>query len=178
MALEYVFRPSSHGSGSSDAVAALIGALWWIVVSQRRAVRSATAIYASYFAVSLLALRFGGPVGSAVVGAALAATATTLVRQHGTQVLSRLMLIAIPAPAFVLVVLLDSHGIGIATGTVLGALLSRGDRRPKGPAVWRTVTNDWNTVPAEGRSPRRHTSNEKRKGGGVLRGGAVVEGLS
>jgi len=123
--LEYVLRPDNFGSGSSDAVAALIGALWWSAFTRRRPVPTPAAVYAAYFAVSLLALRFGGPIGSTVVGAALAASVTTLVRRHGPPVLTRLMLIAIPGPTLVLVVLLDGHGVGIAVGATLGAVLAR-----------------------------------------------------
>lgn len=112
-------------------MAALIGALWWSVLTRRRPVPTAAAVYASYFAASLVALRFGGPAGSTVFGAVVAASATTLVRRHGRAVLTRLMLIAVPVPALLLLVLLDSHGVGIAIGAILGAVLAPRSSRPR-----------------------------------------------
>jgi membrane associated rhomboid family serine protease len=121
--LEYLVHPRLLGSGSSDAVAALVGALWWMVVARGRPVTAPTAIYAAYFPVSLLALRIGGPVGSTVAGAVLAAGMSMLLRRDGPPALSRLMIVVVPIPALLLLVLLDSHGLGLALGALVGMVL-------------------------------------------------------
>ena len=127
MAFEYGTDPTGHGSGSSNAVAALVGALWWHVASHRRRPASVpAAIYASYFGISILALRLGGPLGSTVAGAVLAAAASMLLRRSGPAGLTRLVLATVLIPALVLVVLLDSHGIGVGVGALLGATFTQG----------------------------------------------------
>jgi membrane associated rhomboid family serine protease len=129
IAFGYSVHPHDFDSGSSDAVAALVGALCWTVLAQRQPARMPAAIYAIYFPVSLLALRLAGPAGATVTGAVIAAATVTLARRHATQSLTRLMLIAVPVPSLLLIVLLDSHGAGIAVGALLGAALSRGTTR-------------------------------------------------
>ncbi|WP_157683295.1 rhomboid family intramembrane serine protease [Microlunatus soli] len=123
--------PDRVDSGSSAAVAGLIGALVVTTAIRRESPPLPALLYTVFFAAYLSGLALAGPVVGAVAGSAGVA-AIGLARRVTSRSALRLgaAAVVITATAAMLAVG-DVHGIGLLTGMIIAAALSAlVDRRP------------------------------------------------
>ncbi|WP_052489134.1 rhomboid family intramembrane serine protease [Streptomyces sp. 150FB] len=118
----YHWEPHGTGSGSSDAVAGLIGALMVAIWYGYRP-RFPAYLYAAYFMAYLAVLDLTSLIPAMVVGSvslSVSGRMWSLGKTGGLRILLTVLLL-LGAPAMIL--LHDNHGVGLVTGVVLGVLL-------------------------------------------------------
>lgn len=134
-----VLKPHTTGAGSSDAVAALVGALAILVATEKHAaVRPRTSIrrgdrlgvdlvaqlYCVFFALYLTAMDLGGLWWAIVVGNASIVAFAVAHRALDPTTISRASLVIVGFAGVIMTTQQDGHGIGIIAGTGV-ALLTR-----------------------------------------------------
>jgi membrane associated rhomboid family serine protease len=127
------WRPDDTGGGSSDAIAALIGALA-VVFAVRGSTRRGdwpAQVYSIFFAGYLTGLALGGVVPSIIAGN-LSVVAVFAVRRawHPSSV-DRACLVMIAACGTVMTVAHQGHGIGIVAGIAIASIVLAA--RPRSP---------------------------------------------
>ncbi len=145
-----VLRPLATGAGSSDAVAALVGALTVLLAIEAVAEKHTTArprtsttvhhgnrpgldlvaqLYCVFFAAYLTAMDLGGLWWSIAAGNASIISFTVGRRALSPTTMSRACLVLVGLAGVIMTTEQDGHGIGIAAGAAV-ALLTRLRRRP------------------------------------------------
>lgn len=123
-----LLRPHEIDSGSSAAVAGLVGAMTVGMLRTRRLPPLAGLLYGVFFAVYLCALALAGPLAGAVAGS-LSIPAVLVVRRVAGRRATRAVAGGLVALAGVLLLARgDAHGIGLVAGAVLGAAVGGSDR--------------------------------------------------
>ncbi len=143
-------RPLATGAGSSDAVAALVGALTVLLAIEAVAEKPTTArprtsttvhrgnrpgldlgaqLYCVFFATYLTAMDLGGLWWSIVVGNASIIAFAIARRALGPTTMSHACLVIVGVAGLIMTTEQDGHGIGIIAGAAV-ALLTRLRRRP------------------------------------------------
>lgn len=119
------WRPGDTGGGSSDAIAALIGALAVVVAvhgSTRRGDWPAQ-VYSIFFAGYLTGLAIGGVVPSIVAGNLSVAAVFAARRGWRPSTVNRACLVMIAACGTVMTVAHQGHGIGIVAGIAIASVV-------------------------------------------------------
>jgi membrane associated rhomboid family serine protease len=127
--------PHEHGSGSSDAVAGLIGALCVALAAGRPLPWWPGGLYAVFFAAYLTGTDIGpkvlgaqlhsaaGPLVGSVLGSVTALLAANL-RRFGRFGAYRVLIVLVAtAGAVAMTLLRDTHGVGLLVGIGLGLLM-------------------------------------------------------
>jgi membrane associated rhomboid family serine protease len=124
------WHPSDRGGGSSDAVAALIGALTVLLVAEtcggsRRRPRTdwLAQLYGVFFAGYLSALDVGGVWWSVVVGNVTIIGFVLARRSLSATALSRVCLAVIVVAGVVMAIAQDGHGFGLIAGAAGGSVI-------------------------------------------------------
>jgi membrane associated rhomboid family serine protease len=135
IALGSVWHPHLLGGGSSDAVAALIGALAVLLVApQTRAGSWPAQLYSVFFATYLTGLALGGPVPAIVTGH-LAIILWSITRLAVSPArLSRACLAVVAVGGALMTLAEDGHGTGIVAGLAIGSLVLARRRRSSATA--------------------------------------------
>nr|AZF85948.1 rhomboid family intramembrane serine protease [Catenulispora sp.] len=127
--------PLEHGSGSSDAVAGLIGALGVALLLGRPLPWWPGGLYAVFFAAYLTGSDLGpkilggqlhhaaGPIVGSVLGSVTALLAANLRRFDRLGAYRALIVLATVAGAAAMTALQDTHGVGLLVGLGLGLLM-------------------------------------------------------
>ncbi|MDI1460929.1 rhomboid family intramembrane serine protease [Catellatospora sp. KI3] len=130
VAFALLLDPSGTGGGSSDAVAALIGALAVLTWRDSSPPAMASRLYGFHFTVYLAVLAAAGPTAGTIAGAlAVAVFMATRAGRVGRWGLAA----AVVTGALVMVGLGDPHGVGLLTGLVLAMALARTAAKPTTP---------------------------------------------
>ncbi len=125
IAIGSAWHPAAIGGGSSDAIAAMIGALAvLIVVDERHSGRDWPAqVYSIFFVTYLSALALWGVVPSIIVGDASMMILFTARRSVSPTTLGRACLIAVALGGTAMSMAQDGHGTGMVAGMVAGAIV-------------------------------------------------------
>ena len=119
------WKPNATGGGSSDAIAALIGALAVLLVASGRADLwdGAAQVYSIFFVAYLTALDLGGVVPSIIAGNASIALLVTARRALSPATLTRACLVVVAVGGARMAVDHDGHGTGILAGIAIALLV-------------------------------------------------------
>jgi len=159
IALLSAWKPGATGGGSSDAVAALIGALAVLLAAsgQARGWDGAAQVYSVFFVAYLTGLDLGGVVPSVIAGNVSIALLVTARRALSPAMLTRACLLLVVAGGTVMTAVHDGHGTGILAGVAVASLVLAWHRSlaPAGTAhpcrqlvgavagVWAATTLTW-----------------------------------
>jgi membrane associated rhomboid family serine protease len=128
IALTSAWNPDATGGGSSDAVAALLGAFTVLLAIEGRRGRGdwPAQLYAVFFAAYLTTLDLTGLVPSIIAGNAAIILLVAARRAVSAAALSRACLILVLLGGVLMTIAHDGHGVGILAGTtVAGLVLAR-----------------------------------------------------
>ncbi len=119
----YLWQPDSTGSGSSDAVAGLIGALTALLWSGRPLPWWPGYLYGTFFASYLTGLAAAGLIAAVLAGNATTVLVMAVRRAARPRLVRALVSTVVAAGAVAMSALHDGHGVGLLTGLMLGFLL-------------------------------------------------------
>jgi membrane associated rhomboid family serine protease len=119
------WKPADGSGGTSDAVAALIGALAVVGVVEEARLRAEwpSQVYSIFFATYLTGLAVGGIVPSIIAGDLAVVAYVTARRACRPATVRRGCLAVVVACGSVMTVTRQGHGIGIMFGAVIGYLV-------------------------------------------------------
>ncbi|MDQ6796856.1 MAG: hypothetical protein M3011_02315, partial [Actinomycetota bacterium] len=117
------WHPAATGGGSSDAIAALIGALAVLVVMDERPSEHdwIAQVYSIFFVTYLTALALGGVVPSIIVADASMVILFTARRAVNPMTLARACLIVVAIGGVLMSLAQDGHGTGMVAGIAMAA---------------------------------------------------------
>lgn len=125
-----IWQPADHGGGSSDAVAALIGALCVLRATENHRPPGSlpwsdwpAPLYCVFFAGYLTAMDLGGVWWSVLAGNATIVAFTIARRALGAAVFARACLVFVVAAGVAMALQPDGHGVGIVAGAVTASLI-------------------------------------------------------
>ncbi|MDQ6798774.1 MAG: rhomboid family intramembrane serine protease [Actinomycetota bacterium] len=126
------WHPAATGGGSSDAIAALIGAIAVLVVVDGRPSGHdwPAQVYSIFFVTYLTALALAGVVPSIVVGDASMIILFTARRAMNPTTLARACLIVVAAGGALMSLAQDGHGTGMVAGIAIAAIVVAHRRLP------------------------------------------------
>jgi membrane associated rhomboid family serine protease len=124
------WKPADGSGGTSDAVAALIGALAVVGVVEEARLRAEwpSQVYSVFFATYLTGLAVGGILPSSIVGDLAVVAYGTFRRACRPATVRRGCLAVVVACGSVMTVTRQGHGIGIMLGVAIACLVSVGRR--------------------------------------------------
>jgi membrane associated rhomboid family serine protease len=140
------WTPNDGGAGSSDAVAALVGALAIVCVAAPSTDRAglASQMYSVFFVAYLTGLAVGGVVPSVIAGDVAVAVLLIVRRAWSPATLNRVCLILVTLGGAVMTVERQGHGVGVAFGMTIATLVVVRKRllqiSPDAGRLWPTVT--------------------------------------
>ncbi|MEA2842401.1 MAG: hypothetical protein QOJ69_72 [Actinomycetota bacterium] len=119
------WHPAATGGGSSDAIAALIGALAVLVVVDGRPSGHdwPAQVYSVFFVSYLTALAVGGVVPAIIVGDASMIILFTARRAVNPTTLARACLIVVAAGGALMSLAQDGHGTGMVAGIAMAGIV-------------------------------------------------------
>jgi len=131
------WEPDENGSGSSDAVAGLIGAMAVGGLLSDRLPAWPGILYGAYFTASLAGLAALGFEASAAMGAAAVLAAASAGWAGRTEQVRAGLVALCAAAGPTMAAMRDPHGVGLVTGMSVAALASGPElvRRLRGPVV-------------------------------------------
>ncbi len=131
--LTSLWFPLQTDSGSSAAVAGLIGALVVSMVPRGAVLSWPGMLYAVFFAVYLTVFALGGPVVAAIVGTIVIPVFLITRRRAGRHILRAGTVTVILLATAAMLIVGDAHGVGLTVGIVVSLLLRPAHTTAKGP---------------------------------------------